>query len=115
MSTKMYIENPELRKLYLIRRHVGGPANRRFQPGRILSIEKAPAPNLATTEITIAWLYDGETTKADMYFGLVRTLDRKWLDTERERVREELGAKFQEMKILDRLSFVPEAMQEVAD
>jgi hypothetical protein len=104
------IKNPEINKLYLVKRNVGGPADRRYQPARVLEIDMKPDD---TATVKIGWLYDDKITTEVWYEGLVHEITKSWLSKESDRVREELFRAKRQAAWIDMYSFVPSAMAEI--
>lgn len=108
-----FIDNPELNRLYLIKRNKSGDPLKRFQPGTIIEIKKAEGCML-TWVCTVHWLFDGEITQdVMMFYGLVKELTRKWLDDEDSRKNRELKALKIALHHIDQLRFNPSHMSKI--
>lgn len=108
-----FVENPELNKLYLIKRNKSGDPSKRYQPGVIIEIVK-PAPNMATSFVTVHWLFEDAVEKdVMMFYGLTKVLTRKWIDAEAIRKTAEAKALSIALAHIDRLRFDPEHMDKV--
>jgi hypothetical protein len=105
-----FVENPELNKLYLIRRNKSGTAAKRAQPGTIVELERIGH----VTYVKIHWQYDG-VIEDDMllFYGLVKELSRKWIDMEQKRLTKELLETKKALERIEALQFIPSEMAKV--
>lgn len=89
-----FIENPEIGKVYLIRRKTNGALATRFQPARILEREFRPgtAQQFEGQYLKVRWLTDN-IDQADLleHYGSVKEITRRWLDAELARADQELN------------------------
>ena len=108
-----FVENPELNKLYLIKRNKSGDPSKRFQPGTLIEIKLAEG-HMAAKVCTVHWLFDGSVEQnVLMFYGLTKDLTRKWLDTEAIRKDTELKALKLAAWHIDQLRFNPEHMAKI--
>lgn len=107
-----FVENPELNKLYLIKRNKSGDPSKRFQPGTIVDIKKIDEHFASYARVH--WLFDGTfEDNVLMFYGLTKDLTNKWLDAEARRKDTELKAMKLAINHLDQLRFNPEHMVKV--
>lgn len=105
-----FIENPELHKLYLIKRNRSGDPSKRYQPGTIVDIQNIDgAPHC-----TVHWLFDGTIEdNVLMFYGLAKVLTRKWLDAEALRKTAETEALKYALNQIEMLQFNPKHMNRI--
>lgn len=105
-----FIENPELNKLYLIKRNKSGDPSKRFQPGTIVEITNSDCGKMAE----VHWLFDGSIEQnVLMFYGLTKDLTHKWIDVEAKRKDVELKALRIAISHLDQLRFNPQHMVKI--
>ena len=108
-----FIENPELNRLYLIKRNRSGDPTKRYQPGTIVEIKKVDG-HMATNQCTVHWLFEGEfEDNVLMFYGLTKELTRKWLDAEALRKAAEIKSLRYALNKIEELQFNPEHMDKV--
>lgn len=86
--TSSIITNPEVGRVYLVRRKINGKLTNRFQPARIMarefdSGEAVDLVRFVGYRICVKWINDG-TTESDIFevHGHVRELTKRQLDIE---------------------------------
>ena len=95
-----FVENPELGRLYLVKRNKSGDPSKRFQPATI--------HDRAEHTISVRWLFDGSYQQdVLMFYGAVKMLTRKWLTDEAKRKDAELEALENTIVHINTLRFDP--------
>lgn len=83
MNTSL-IQNPEEGRVYLIRRRIGGSAQKRFEPAKV--IERLVVEDLAggTTgyKLEVLWLYDSKQERIPELYGSIKELTQRWVQAE---------------------------------
>jgi hypothetical protein len=90
------IQNPEEGRVYLIRRRIGGSAQKRFEPARV--IERLVVEDLAGGstgyKLEVLWLYDSKQERIPELYGSIKELTQRWVQAEYEAaITEELTVK----------------------
>ena len=107
-----FIENPELDRLYLIKRNRSGDPTKRYQPGTIVEIRKVDG--MSAPLCKVHWLFEGEfEDNVLMFYGLTKVLTRKWLDAEALRKAAEIKSLRYALNKIEELQFNPEHMDKV--
>jgi hypothetical protein len=106
---KTIVENPEVGKVYLIRRFLGGPLANRFQPAIVVSRElrqrDVTNPDDFENILEVRWLSDlTQTEIVGWYLGAVRELNSKWLRDAQRRANEALVDAQDRVLMLDALA-----------
>lgn len=104
------VENPELNKLYLVKRNKSGSAAKRAQPAWILEVKKIDGHQASYAKVQ--WMYDGVIEdNVLMFYGLVKDLSRNWLKLENDRLQREFDEAKTALVLVDQLRFNPEMMK----
>ena len=107
-----FIENPELDRLYLIKRNRSGDPTKRYQPGTIVEIKDVEGHSAPYCRVH--WLFEGEfEDNVLMFYGLTKELTRKWLDAEALRKAAEIKSLRYALNKIEELQFNPEHMDKV--
>jgi len=108
-----FVENPELNKLYLLKRNKSGSAAKRAQPGTIVEIKRVDGHSAPYAKVH--WLYDGVfEDNVLMFYGFAKDLTRKWVDMEAKRLHVELLAAKRALHTIEQLQFNPAQMTKVS-
>lgn len=89
------ITNPEVGRVYLVRRQINGALSKRFEPALIKArwFHEGSMDTFAGWRLNVKWVYDGtETLNLLEVDGTVKELSKRWLAVEIERASAELTA-----------------------
>jgi len=89
------ITNPEVGRVYLVRRQINGALSKRFEPALIKArwFHEGSMDTFAGWRLNVKWVYDNtESLNLLEVDGTVKELSRRWLAVEIERASTELTA-----------------------
>jgi hypothetical protein len=89
------IANPEVGRVYLVRKQINGLLSKRFEPALIKArwFHEGSIDTFAAWRLNVKWVYDGtETLNLLEVDGSVKELTKRWVAAEIERASAELTA-----------------------
>ena len=89
------VQNPEVGRVYLVRRQINGALSKRFEPALIKArwFHEGSMDTFAGWRLNVKWVYDNtESLNLLEVDGTVKELSKRWVAVEIERASAELTA-----------------------